>query len=95
MQAAIDGPSPRYAIILLAHAFKAEGMAQREMYELFDLYRAKHQDDADETISDAILDTMDGIVGYCSPQCRLFETDLRDSDQPVNPSAPNPDAKSE
>jgi hypothetical protein len=37
------------------------------------LHRAQHQDDANETRYDAILDTMDIISGHCSPHARLFE----------------------
>jgi hypothetical protein len=77
METALDGASPVPALVCLAKALKAEGMSQREMYELFDQYRAKHQDDTDETKHDAILDTMDLIVGYCSPSSRLFDSELR------------------
>jgi hypothetical protein len=31
-----------------------------------------HENDEDETKYDAILDTMDVIVGWCSPQYRLY-----------------------
>jgi len=77
MEAALLETSPVNALAILARALKAEGMSQREMYELFDAYRAKHQDDSDETRYDAILDNMDMIVGYCRPSHALFDTDLR------------------
>jgi hypothetical protein len=93
MRIAIEGDSPVHALISLAKAFKAEGMSQREMYELFDLYRAEHQDDADETKYDAVLDTMDIIAGPCRREVRLFETVLRF--QTDNPSAPNPEGPAE
>jgi hypothetical protein len=76
MQAALESQSPVNALYALAQALKAEGMSQREMYQLFNLYRAKHQDDADETKYDAVADTMDFICGNCSPHARLFDSDL-------------------
>ena len=77
MENAVQASSPTNALADLASALKAEGMSQFEMYRLFDEYRAKHQSDADETRCDAILDTMDVIVGWCSPTARLFDSELR------------------
>ena len=65
------------AILLLAKTFKEEGMSQLEMYRLYNEFRARHQDDTDETRCDAILDAMDCIVGWCTPDKRLFETYLQ------------------
>jgi hypothetical protein len=73
MEAALRGNQPSDALAILARALKAEGMSQRAMYELFDEYRAKHEDDADETRHEAILDNMDTICGYCYPHQRLFD----------------------
>lgn len=47
------------------------------MYHLFDEYRQRHHADKDETRYDAILDVMDYITGWCSPQNRLFDSELR------------------
>ena len=76
LETALREPQPASAVALLAEAFKKEGMTQAEMYRLYDEYRAKHQDDADETMYDAILDTMDYIVGWCTPSSQLYDTDL-------------------
>jgi hypothetical protein len=46
------------------------------MYDAFDTLRAKHEADADETVYDAILDTMDLITGWCAPEMKLFDTKL-------------------
>ena len=59
----------------LARSLKAEGMSQREMYDLFSRF-AKAYQDSDETKYDRLVDTMDYIVGYCTPSRRLFDTDL-------------------
>jgi hypothetical protein len=77
METALHGDSPFNALVALAKAFKAEGMSQRAMYGLFDQFRARHHNDTDETKYNAILDTIDLIVGWCNPNERLFETDLR------------------
>jgi len=69
------------------HQLKAEGMTQDEMYGLFDRHRAIHAGDADETIYDYICDMMDLIVGFCSPQVRIF-------DPPPPPPTPNSETKS-
>lgn len=76
LEAALREPQPARAVAALAETFKKEGMTQLEMYQLYDEYRAKHQDDADETMYNAILDTMDCIGGWCSPSARLYDTDL-------------------
>jgi hypothetical protein len=65
------------SLLVLAQTFKAEGMSQLEMYQLFDKYRAKHEADTDETKYDAILDTLDIICGWRGSHARLFDTDLR------------------
>lgn len=64
------------SLLSLAQSLKAEGMSQREMYDLFARY-AKSYQDSDETKYDRLVDTMDFIVGYCIPSRRLFETDLQ------------------
>jgi hypothetical protein len=78
MEGALQASSPYTALVSFATTLKAEGMSQRELYQLFDEYRAKHKSDTDETKYDAILDTMDIIVGWCVPSRRLFDSDLRE-----------------
>lgn len=69
--------SPIDALATVAKEVKSEGMSQRDMYYLFDGYRDRHQTDKDETRYNAILDVMDLITGWCSPQNRLFESEFR------------------
>lgn len=69
---ALQAPQPGRAICELAHALRDEGMSQVEMYQLFDEFRALHQDDADETLHNGILDTRDLVVGWCSLGRGLF-----------------------
>ena len=56
----------------LAVQLRDEGMAQQELYGLFDRFRAIHQNDSDEAKYEAILDSMDLISGWCSPSECLF-----------------------
>lgn len=76
MEIALRESSPSSALAILARTFKAEGMSQSEIYQLFDEYRARIAKDANEIKYDAILDTMDIICGHCNPAARLFDTDL-------------------
>jgi hypothetical protein len=57
----------------LAKTFKFEGMTQQDMYHLFDSYQAKHKNDADETKYNALLDTMDFIVGFCDAGAGIYD----------------------
>jgi hypothetical protein len=74
---ALNCESPSQKLDALAQALKEEGMTQRDMYELFDSFRKKHEHDTSETKYDAILDTMDLIVGYCLPNHKLFDSFLQ------------------
>ena len=76
LEVALQQAEPGRAVCELAHALRDEGTSQLEMYRLFDEFRAIHESDADETLYDAILDTMDYISGWCSPGSRLYDTEL-------------------
>lgn len=75
LEGAVRSGEPQ-ALLDLARKLKSEGMSQRAMYDAFDTFRAKHKADANETIYDAILETMDCIVGWCPLHMKLFETYL-------------------
>ena len=55
-------------------------MSQVELYRLYDAALARYRGDPDDMIYDAIVDTMDFIVGWCQPGHRLFASDLREGD---------------
>lgn len=76
LESVLREPDPAHAVFALARSFRDEGMTQLELYRLFDSFRALHENDKDERLYDAILDTMDSILGWCSPSNRLYETDL-------------------
>ena len=77
LEFALQEPQPARPVLELARALKADGMTQVEMYQLYDEFRAKHQNDADETRYDAILDAMDHIAGWCAIESQLFDTELQ------------------
>jgi hypothetical protein len=68
--AALAGSHPAGAAYNCAVQFREEGLKQLEMYRVFDGVREQLQDG--DPRYDALLDTMDYIVGYCSPQAKLF-----------------------
>jgi hypothetical protein len=76
LQIALQQPQPGLAAFELARALRDEGMSQLALYQVFDEFRAIHATGADEILFDAVLDTLDFISGWCSPSCRLFDTEL-------------------
>ena len=73
LEVALQEVEPSGAVYKLACALRDEGMTQPELYQLFDEFRAIHENDADETLCDALLDTMDYISGWCSKGRGLYE----------------------
>lgn len=77
MEAALNVGSPFDALYSLATHFRDEGMAQRDMYQLFMEYFREHNDDVEPNVKrDALADVMDFIVGWCGPDHKLFEEHL-------------------
>ena len=61
----------------LASTLRDEGMAQRNLYDLYQEFYVKHADDTDDAKAEAIADTLDAIVGCgCSSTCYLYNTVL-------------------
>jgi hypothetical protein len=60
-------------LYVLAESLRDEGQTQVQVYALFDSFRAEHQDDADETVYDSILDAMDCVSGHCRPEDAIFK----------------------
>ena len=70
--AALAAEDPAAALHALARALAAEGMSEQDLSKLFDAQRELHQNDKDERLYNAILDTMDCISGWCGPRARIF-----------------------
>lgn len=76
LEQALREPQPFEAAFELARALRDEGMSQADLYALYNELRAIHASDSDETLLDAILDTMDFISGWCSAGSGHYDPDL-------------------
>jgi hypothetical protein len=65
-----DQPSAR--LQQLALDLTAEGYSPPAVLELFEAFRAVLQSSHRQAEEDLVLETMDAIVGWCSPSARLF-----------------------
>ena len=74
-ESALVQPDPGNALYGLARSFRREGMSQLEMYRLYDEFRAKLEHD-DSAQYNAVLDTMDCIVGWGNPSFWIFGQEL-------------------
>jgi hypothetical protein len=73
VEKALSSSEPFPALLFAAEQLRDEGMAQSELSALFDSFRARHAADTDETRLNAILDTLDFIVGWCSPSKSIYQ----------------------
>jgi len=73
IEEALSAPEPFQFLLSVAKQLRDEGMHQHELSELFDTFRARQENEADETRINAILDTLDFIVGWCSPGNALYQ----------------------
>jgi hypothetical protein len=71
---ALAMPDPAKGAYECAVQLRTEGVTQIEMYLVFDGVREGLQDG--DPRYDAVLDTMDSIVGFCSPHAKLFARSL-------------------
>jgi hypothetical protein len=74
----LTADDPTRAAYDYAVRLRAEGVTQLEMYWVFDGVREQLQDG--DPRYDAVLDTMDFIVGFCSPHMKLFVRSLSNED---------------
>ena len=65
-------PNPFDAALGLAIALRNSGMPQAQLRQLFDDASKRHSADADDRQYDALLDVMDLIVGWCSPDRAIY-----------------------
>jgi hypothetical protein len=69
---ALTTATPFEALLSVAQQLRDEGVPQSELLALYDSFRERHATDTNETLYDAVLDTMDFIVGWCSPSRALY-----------------------
>ena len=72
VEQALASAEPFPALLQLATELRDAGMAQSELQALFESFAASHRADTDESRYDALLDTLDFIVGWCSPGSALY-----------------------
>lgn len=59
-------------VLQFAISLRDSGVSKVELTRVFDAVRSRHSNDQDSTKYDVILDTMDYITGWCSPQNALY-----------------------
>jgi len=82
IQAAIDSDQPVQQLRSVALRLKVDGHSQRFIYELFDAFRVRLLD-GESPVYDHVLDTMDLIVGWCSPENAIFDEPIPDDEPPT------------
>jgi hypothetical protein len=76
IDAALSSSDPEASLVALVRDLQKEGLVQSEIYDLFETQLLRHRD-SNESFYDALANTMDRIVGWCSPHLRLFDSYLR------------------
>jgi len=64
--------APVEALRALALEFSTEGFDKAKILEFFEQERQRLRSTQQESAEDAIMDAMDFLVGWCSPQMKLF-----------------------
>ncbi len=72
VKSVLQHPAPFPELLSLAQQLRDEGLPQPELTALFDSFREHHAGDEDQSRYDAVLDTLDQIVGWCSPSRALY-----------------------
>ena len=70
---ALESSKPFEALCLLARRWIAQGMQQAELYAAFEQQLQRYSGAKDGRQHDALADTMDLIVGWCSPDAVMFK----------------------
>ena len=63
-------------LVTLVNEMKGEGLSQLEIYDRFEHFRAMLRETSREKDEDTVIDILDRIVGWCSPQAKLFTRSL-------------------
>ena len=59
-------------LVKLVNEMKGEGLSQLEIYDRFERFRAMLRETGREKDEDAIMEILDRIIGWCSPQAKFF-----------------------
>ena len=77
LQAALHSSSPVEELVEVVQQMKRAGKNQQEIYRIFEALLQTAMDAGTEQEDEAIRDVMDRIVGWCSPDQKLFESYLK------------------
>lgn len=69
---ALHTEQPFEALCAIVHELQTEGYQPSTILKIFEYIRTNLNTIADQRIDDLLLDTMDTIVGWCSPSSKLF-----------------------
>jgi hypothetical protein len=72
LEVALTSPDPLRCAHDLAVELRDSGMLQQQLLRIFDVVRARHENDADQSRKDAAVDVMDLIAGWCPPGKALY-----------------------
>ena len=75
---ALASPEPFNSAYAFVAELRAAGVAQLEVYYLFERVLAQVQED--DPRDDVLRDVMDCIVGWCNPRSYLFDRPLSNDD---------------
>ena len=72
VEQALASPVPFQALLQLATELRDSGMGQSDLRVLYEFFLGRHRTDPDESLHDALADTLDFITGWCSPGHALY-----------------------
>lgn len=76
IDSALRSSEPEESLVALIRDLEKEGLNQSEIYALFEEQLLRHRD-TNEAFYDDLANTMDRIVGWCSPGQRLFDGEFQ------------------
>ena len=77
LQVALHSSSPVKELVEVVQQMKRAGKNQQEIYRIFEALLQTAMDAGTEQEDEAIRDVMDRLVGWCSPDQKLFESYLK------------------
>jgi len=76
IDSALGSSEPEESLVALVRDLNKESLDQSEIYALFEEQLLRYRD-TNEAFYDDLADTMDRIVGWCSPGQRLFDSEFQ------------------
>lgn len=73
LEAALKHAQPYQQLRALVLALKSQGQNQRQVYDVFEKFRAQLREADREADEDFVMETMNDIIGWCAPHQCLFD----------------------